>query len=115
MVNGLNILPSYLDYFDLNTATIGLQTSAVFIGGCLAGVSWGKATDALGRRPALFWAALITVVAVILQTAAQDIAMFVIARILIGFGTSASGLTGPAYLGKVVVISMLPNILTSLI
>ena len=100
MVNGLNILPSYLDYFDLNTATIGLQTSSVFIGGCLAGISWGKVTDALGRRPALFWAALITIVAVILQTAAQDIAMFVIARILIGFGTGASGLTGPAYLAE---------------
>ena len=100
MVNGLNILPSYLDYFNLNTATIGLQTSSPFIGGCLAGLSWGKLTDVLGRRPALFWAALITVFAVILQTAAQNIAMFVIARILIGFGTGASGLTGPAYLAE---------------
>ena len=113
MVNGLNILPSYLDYFDLNTATIGLQTSSVFIGGCLAGVSWGKVTDALGRRPALFWAAFITIVAVILQTAAQDIAMFVVARILIGFGTSASGLTGPAYLVKSLVYPVLSNTLTT--
>ena len=100
MVNGLNILPSYLDYFNLNTATTGLQTSAIFIGGCLAGLTWGKVTDALGRRPALFWAALITLVAVVLQTAAQDIAMFVIARVLVGFGTGASGLTGPAFLAE---------------
>ncbi|KAI9708055.1 MAG: hypothetical protein M1820_004259 [Bogoriella megaspora] len=100
MVNGLNILPSYLNYFNLNTATIGLQTSSVFIGGCIAGLTWGKLTDILGRRPALFWAALITLIAVILQTAAQDIAMFVIARILIGLGTGASGLTGPAYLAE---------------
>jgi hypothetical protein len=37
---------------------------------------------------------------VILQTAAQDIAMFVIAHIIIGFGTSASGLSGPTYLAE---------------
>ncbi|KAF2239990.1 MFS sugar transporter-like protein [Viridothelium virens] len=100
MVNGLNILPSYLNYFHLDTATIGLQTSSVFIGGCIAGLTWGKVTDILGRRPALLWAAVITLVAVILQTAAQDIAMFVVARILIGLGTGASGLTGPAYLAE---------------
>ena len=100
MVNGLNILPSYIDYFDLDTATEGLQTSSIFIGGALAGLTWGKITDALGRRPALFWAALITIVAVVLQTAAQNIAMFVIARILIGYGGGASGLTGPAYLAE---------------
>jgi hypothetical protein len=35
---------------------------------------------------------------VVLQTAAQNVGMFVAARILIGFGTSASALTGPAYL-----------------
>lgn len=98
--NGLNILPSYSNYFNLDTATTGLNTASIWIGGCLAGISWGKVTDIVGRRPALFWAAVITIVAVVLQTAAQDIAMFVIARIIIGFGTAASGLSGPAYLAE---------------
>lgn len=43
---------------------------------------------------------MITIIAVILQTAAQDVAMFVVARILVGFGTSASGLSGPTYLAE---------------
>lgn len=100
MINGLNILPSYVDYFNLNPATTGLNTASLWIGGCVAGVTWGKVTDVIGRRPSLFWAAVITLIAVVLQTAAQNIAMFVIARILLGFGTSASGLTGPAYLAE---------------
>ncbi|KAK5119773.1 hypothetical protein LTR85_007349 [Meristemomyces frigidus] len=100
MLNGLNILPSYTNYFHLNPATTGLQTSSVFIGGCLAGLCWGKVTDMAGRRVSLFWAAIITIVAVILQTAAQDVAMFVIARILIGFGTVASGCASPPYLAE---------------
>jgi len=33
MLNGLNILPSYTDYFVLNAATTGLNTASVFIGG----------------------------------------------------------------------------------
>ncbi|CAK5270442.1 unnamed protein product [Mycena citricolor] len=100
MINGLNILPSYANYFELNTVTTSLNTASVWIGGILAGISYGKVTDIIGRRPALFWAAVITIIAVILQTAAQNIAMFVVARIIIGFGTSASALTGPAYLAE---------------
>ena len=72
----------------------------MFVGACLAPLCWGKVTDLLGRRPALFWAAIISLVAVVLQTAAQNIGMFVFARILIGFGTCASGVTGPAYLAE---------------
>ncbi|KAI7531317.1 MFS general substrate transporter [Hortaea werneckii] len=111
MLNGLNILPEYTDYFHLTSATTGLQTSAVFIGGCIAGLCWGNVVDYAGRRQSLFWAAIITISAVILQTAAQNVAMckfkpqsytlfFVIARILIGFGTAASGCGGPPYLAE---------------
>ncbi|KAF8956841.1 MFS sugar transporter-like protein [Flammula alnicola] len=100
MINGLNILPSYTNYFHLNTATLALNTASIWIGGCLAGFCYGQFTDWIGRRPALLWAALLTVFAVVLQTAAQNVAMFVIARILIGFGTSASGLCGPVYLAE---------------
>lgn len=57
-------------------------------------------TDKFGRKPALFWSAASTILGVILQTASQNIAMFVVARIIIGFGTSASGLCGPTYLAE---------------
>jgi MFS family permease len=100
MLNGLNILPSYANYFHLNAATEGLMTASIWIGGIIAGLTFGKITDRIGRRPALLWAAVITVFAVVLQSAAQNIAMFVIARIFIGFGTSASGLTGPTWLAE---------------
>lgn len=100
--NGLNILPAYTNYFalELNTATLALNTASVWIGGCIASFTFNKLTDIIGRRAALFHAAVITLIAVILQTAAQNVAMFVVARILIGFGTSASGLCGPAYLAE---------------
>lgn len=100
MMNGLNILPSYNNYFNLNPETTGALTASVWIGGILSGLTYGTVTDLIGRRPALFWAAVITLIGVILQTASQNIAMFIIARIFIGYGTSSSALTGPAYLAE---------------
>ncbi|PQE16490.1 major facilitator superfamily domain general substrate transporter protein [Rutstroemia sp. NJR-2017a BBW] len=79
---------------------MSLSTAALWIGGAIAGLTYGQVTDMIGRRYALFWAALGTLLSVVLQTAAQNTAMFVIARILVGYGTSASTLTGPTYLAE---------------
>lgn len=100
MLNGLNILPSYTDYFNLNAATTGLNTASVFIGGFFGPMVAGPVTDALGRRPAIFWGTSITLVGILLQTAAQNIAMFVIARVILGFGSSISGIAAATYLSE---------------
>jgi len=100
MMNGLNILPSYNNYFHLNPATTGLNTASVFIGGFFGPIFSGVISDRLGRRPAIFWGSVITLIGVLLQTAAQDIAMFVIARIVLGFGTALSGIAGGVYLSE---------------
>jgi MFS family permease len=100
MLNGLNILPSYTDYFKLNSATTGLNTASVFIGSFFGTISSGLIADKLGRRPAILWGSAITLIGIILQTAAQDIAMFVVARIVLGVGTAISGTAGAVYLAE---------------
>lgn len=100
MLNGLNILPSYTDYFNLNNATTGLNTASVFIGGFLGPLVSGVMADKLGRRPAIFWGSALTIVGVILQTAAQNVAMFVVARIILGCGSAISGVAGSVYLAE---------------
>lgn len=98
MLNGLNILPSYTDYFKLNAATTGLNTASVFIGSFFGTMCSGVLADRLGRRPAIFWGSVITLVGIVLQTAAQDIAMFVVGRIVLGLGSAISGVAGSVYL-----------------
>lgn len=100
MLNGVNILPSYKNYFHLTPATTGLNTASVFIGGFLGPIVSGPIADHLGRRPAIFWGCVVTIVGIILQTAAQNIPMFVVARILLGFGAAVSGIAGGVYLSE---------------
>jgi MFS family permease len=100
MLNGLNILPSYNNYFNLNAATTGLNTASVFIGGFFGPMVSGVLADRWGRRPAIFWGAVVTLVGIVLQTASQDIAMFVVARIVLGFGSIVSGVAAGVYLSE---------------
>ncbi|EGX88555.1 sugar transporter, putative [Cordyceps militaris CM01] len=100
MLNGLNILPSYTDYFKLTPATKGLNTASTFIGGFIGPIFAGVIADRLGRRPAIFWGTVVTLVGIVLQGAAQNIAMFVIARIILGAGGQISGVAGVVYLSE---------------
>ncbi|KXS94198.1 hypothetical protein AC578_9959 [Pseudocercospora eumusae] len=99
MMNGLNILPSYTDYFHLSTTTTALNTASVWMGGCMS-ILYAKVPDLVGRKWALFYGALMTIFGVILQAAAQNIAMFVVARIVVGFGTGCTAITVPVYLAE---------------
>lgn len=99
MMNGLNILPSYTAYFTLNTTTTALNSASVWLGGCLCG-AYSRVPDYVGRKWALFYGAAITIVGVILQAAAQNVAMFVVARVIVGFGTGCTAITVPVYLAE---------------
>ena len=99
MMNGLNILPSYTDYFVLNTTTTALNTASVWAGGCFSFL-YSRIPDWIGRKWALFYGAAITIVGVALQASAQNVAMFVIARFIIGFGTGATAIVVPVYLAE---------------
>lgn len=56
--------------------------------------------DNYGRRNGLFWSSVLTIVAAGLQGGAVNVAMFCIARVIIGFGTTASVIAGSAYLAE---------------
>ncbi|KAI1412008.1 putative hexose carrier protein [Hypoxylon sp. FL1857] len=100
MLNGLNILPVYTDYFQLTPATTGLNTASVFIGCTFGTLVSGVLTDRLGRRPAIFWSSIITLVGIAIQTAAQNIAMFVVGRIILGFGSAVAGVCSGVFLSE---------------
>lgn len=100
MLNGLNILPSYTDYFRLNAATTGLNTASVFIGGFFGPIWSGIIADKCGRRPAMLYGTAVTLVGIILQAASQNVPMFVVSRIILGWGGQIQSIAGVVYLSE---------------
>lgn len=72
----------------------------MWMGGGVVSLFYGKVVDLIGRRKALFIAATVTVCASVIQAAAQNIGMFVAARVLVGAGMGASTVSGPTYLAE---------------
>lgn len=100
VMTGLLILPSYSEYFHLNTATEGLNNAAMWMGGIIGSYLMQPVPDYLGRRRAIYVASLVSIIGIILQAAAQNVAMFVIARIIVGIGSAISNGAAPTLLGE---------------
>jgi MFS family permease len=99
-MNGLLILPSYSEYFHLTTATEGLNNAAMWIGGILGAFLMQPVPDYFGRRRAIYIASVVTIIGIILQAASQNVAMFVIARLIVGIGSAISNGAAPTLLGE---------------
>lgn len=99
-MNGLLILPSFTEYFQLTTATEGLNTAAIWMGSIFGAALCQPIPDYFGRRKAILVSAAIVSVGVALQGAAQNIAMFVVARVLIGLGATISNAAAPTLLAE---------------
>lgn len=100
-MNGLNILPQYVNYFHLDTATIGLNNAATWMGGMLACFVLQPICDLKGRKPGIFIAACICLVGTIIQSAAHNIATFVIGRMFIGFGSNLASGAAPTLISEI--------------
>ncbi|PFH52987.1 hypothetical protein AMATHDRAFT_73803 [Amanita thiersii Skay4041] len=87
LVNGLQILPDWQEYFGHPKGSIlGLINSAQNLG-CLVGLPFTPlVSDTLGRRAALFTGSLIMLAGVALQAASLSVEMLIAARVIIGFG-----------------------------
>lgn len=101
MMNGLNILPQYKDYFHLTTATTGLNNSATWMGGMLSCFILQQVADTWGRKFGILLAACVCIVGTIIQSASQNIATFVIGRIFIGFGSGLAVGSAPTLISEI--------------
>ncbi|KAF8439056.1 hexose transporter [Boletus edulis BED1] len=96
MVNGLQSLQQWESAFGYPTGgKLGLLSAIQTIGG-LAGYPFAPyVSDGLGRRRAVFLGAAIMCIGVAVQTASQNVGMFIGARFLIGFGLTFAANAAP--------------------
>ncbi|GJE87512.1 hexose transporter [Phanerochaete sordida] len=101
MMNGLQAVDSWNAFFhNPNSTILGLMSSLYSLGSIasLPFVPW--VSDRFGRRMAILFGSAIMIVGAILQMAAQDFAMFVIARFLLGFGIPFAIVAASSMIGE---------------
>ncbi|KAE8331425.1 general substrate transporter [Aspergillus sergii] len=88
MMNGLQSLPQWRNYFNHPSSSILGSINAVYPVGKILGLfSSALIGDRFGRRIPFYEGLFILLASAAIQGAAQNIAMFIASRLLIGFGT----------------------------
>ncbi|KAF5371170.1 hypothetical protein D9758_004279 [Tetrapyrgos nigripes] len=99
MMNGLQAVDSWRLFNSPRSALLGLMSAIYSLGAILALPAVPIVNDYLGRRMAIIFGSILMVIGASLQAAAQNFAMFIIARLILGLGipfaiVAASSLIG---------------------
>ncbi|KAI9574377.1 general substrate transporter [Boletus coccyginus] len=100
MVNGLQAVSSWLEYYDYpRSASLGLMVAIYSVGSVSAAPFVPFVVDKMGRRFSIFLGGLISIVGGILQGSSLNFLMFIVARFILGFAdvfciVAASSLIG---------------------
>ncbi|KAI1437863.1 general substrate transporter [Xylaria sp. CBS 124048] len=100
MINALQIVPSWIDYFDNpQGATQGIIAASYSLGAIISLPIIGIVNDKFGRRWSIFGGSAIGVIGALIQGLSVNVAQYIVARIILGFGiptciVSASSLIG---------------------
>ena len=95
-MNGLQTLDNWQAYFNHpHGSVLGVFNAIQSIGGIVGLPLAPYLSERFGRRGALFIGDCVMVVGVILQTASQNVAMFIVCRFFIGIGLAFACLAAP--------------------
>lgn len=102
MLNGLQILPIWQDYFNHPTGSLLGLFGSIYSIGSLASLPLAPyIADHFGRRVSIWTGCSILFVGVAVQSAAQDFKMFVASRFFVGFGCTLSQVASPLLLTEI--------------
>ncbi|KAI5197858.1 hypothetical protein AUEXF2481DRAFT_37949 [Aureobasidium subglaciale EXF-2481] len=100
MMNGLQILPSYTEYFNLTTSTTSLNVAVVFLGSVVATPFAGALADRWGRKWGMAVTAAIALLGAAIQSAAVHEAMFCIGRFIVDISITKGSTAAPDYISE---------------
>ena len=87
--------------FNLAELGTGLTVGAILIGCAIGAFAAGRLADQIGRRGVMLISALLFVGSALTAGAAGSAAVFIIARIIGGFGVGAASVLSPVYISEV--------------
>ncbi|KAI0190367.1 general substrate transporter [Xylaria flabelliformis] len=100
LINALQIVPSWIEYFDDPTGPVkGIIAASYSLGAILSLPFIGRVNDRFGRRWSIFGGSVIMVIGALIQGLSVHVGQYIVARLILGFGiptciVSASSLIG---------------------
>jgi MFS transporter, SP family, arabinose:H+ symporter len=96
-------IPFYKSVFGLEDGSflLGFSVSCILWGSIIGNLIAGPLSDKIGRKPSLILAALLFVITGVMSAFASNIWVFIIGRIIGGFGVGIALLVAPVYIGEI--------------
>ncbi|ETS76417.1 hypothetical protein PFICI_11804 [Pestalotiopsis fici W106-1] len=93
-------MPQYTEWFQLTTTTTALNTCASYIGWGVAALFMGPAVEAVGRKGGVVMSVILKLIGIALMAGAHNVLMFVIGRIILGWGTGTAAIGASTWLAE---------------
>ncbi|PVI02833.1 general substrate transporter [Periconia macrospinosa] len=101
MMNGLQAVPNWDKYFGKPRGGLLGIMSAILPLGCVVATPFiSMVGDRFGRRVGIFFGATVMLIGGVIQGAAQNFAMFLISRFIVGFGLVFANSFAPMLIGE---------------
>ena len=100
LMGSINVLESYNSYFHLTTATLAVNSTATYLGAILIAPFAGYIVDKRGRKEGIVVSALLNILGAAISGAAQNVAMFISGRMIIGLGVGLAQTAASSYVSE---------------
>ncbi|KFA73043.1 hypothetical protein S40288_03279 [Stachybotrys chartarum IBT 40288] len=100
LMNGINMMPQYIDWFQLTTVTLALNTCATYIGWFLAAFLMGPVVERASRKGGVIVSILLKLVGIALMASAQGVGMFLAGRIILGWAKGTVAIASSTWLAE---------------
>ncbi|RYC93529.1 hypothetical protein BFJ63_vAg3509 [Fusarium oxysporum f. sp. narcissi] len=97
MINNLNKVKPYYDYFNLNSDIVGLNGAIISAGCIVGGPLVGPIVDRWGRKAGLLMGSVCILLGVALQASAGGVPQLIVGRFIIGVATLVNGSIAPMW------------------
>lgn len=114
MINALQIVPPWKEYFGNPTGSLkGIIAAAYSLGAILSLPFIPMVNEKFGRRGSILGGSLVMVVGALIQGFSQHVGMYIVARMILGFGIPTCIVSGSSLIGELAYPKERP-VLTSL-
>ncbi|KAF2019199.1 general substrate transporter [Aaosphaeria arxii CBS 175.79] len=101
LINALQIVPAWKDYFHHPTGSLqGIIAAAYSLGAIISLPFIPWVDDKVGRRGSIMVGSIIMIIGAIIQGFSVNVAMYIVARLILGFGIPACIVAGSSLIGE---------------